>query len=109
MTPEQIVNMLAEKLGPMAEVAWAAYLKQVYINVFGGALWMVGFLVAALACWRLVRKSERIKDDDYRIAARVGAYAGIVFCLVLAFCAFTFDVLKILNPEYWAIQSLLGR
>ena len=109
MTPEQIVNMLAEKLGPMAEVAWAAYLKQVYINVFGGVLLMMVFLGAALTCWRLAHKYREVKDSSDRELAIAAAYIGVVTCLLLAFCAFVFDVLKILNPQYWAIEALLGR
>jgi len=109
MTPEQIIETLAQKLGPMAEVAWAAYLKQVYVNVFGGALWMMVFFGAALVCWRLAHKYQGIKDSTDRELAIVAAYIGVVTCLLLAFCAFVFDVLKILNPEYHAIQMLLGR
>jgi len=112
MTPQeiaQITQVLAEKLGPLAEVVWAAYMRQVYVNVLGGALWMVVLLGAAFACWRLARKCQEIKGSLDREFEMVFAYGGAVLCLILAFCALTFDVLKVLNPQYWAIEALLGR
>ena len=112
MTPQeiaQITQALAEKLGPLAEVVWAAYMRQVYVNIFGGALWMVGFLVAAFACWQLAHKCQEIKGSTDREFVMAFAYGGTVLCLILAFCALTFDVLKILNPQYHAIEMLLGR
>jgi len=112
MTPEQIeqiINTLIERLGPIGGQVWSIYVRQVYVDVFGGALWMVGFLMAALACWRLIRRCEDIEDHADYIFAKVGAYAGVVVCLLLAFCAFVFDVLKAINPQYHAIQMLLGR
>ena len=111
MTPEQIINLLAEKLGPMAEVVWAAYVRQVYVHAFGGLVWALVFIGGAVLCWRLALKvqGKKWEDDIDKGFLLAGAYAGVACCLVLAICAFTFDVLKILNPEYWAIQWLLGR
>lgn len=112
MTPEQIeqiIDTLAEKLGPMAVIVWQAYVRQVYVNVLGGALWVVGFLAAAFGCWALTRKCKAVKDSVDREFLTVIAYIGVIVCVALAFCSFTFDVLKVLNPEYWAIQMLLGR
>ena len=112
MTPEQIeqiIEMLSEKLGPLGEVVWAVYMRQVYIDVLGGFLWMASLLVAAFVCWRFARKCQGIKDSMDRELGTLCAYFGFVCCLLLAFCALIFDVLKVLNPEYHAIQMLLGR
>ena len=112
MTPEQvaqIIEMLAEKLGPLGEHVWTIYVRQVYVDVVGGVLWIIALLIGAVAFQRLAIRARGMSSSVDREFMGAGAYIGIAVCILLAFCALTFGVLKILNPEYHAIQMLLGR
>ena len=126
MTPEQveqIIEMLAEKLGPLGEHVWAIYVRQVYISVIGDMIGAVMFLLAALGfllggIWcanRYTRNQEAKPRDSY--AYGVGEYQviGLVICGICGPTALIIGlwglstVTRLLNPEYYAIQMLLGR
>ena len=123
MTPEQveqIIEMLAEKLGPLGEHVWAIYVRQVYISVIGDMIGAVIFLLAALGfllggiwCARRYTRNQEAKPHSYG----VGEYQiiGLTICgicgptaLVIGILALS-TVIRPLNPEYYAIQMLLGR
>ena len=110
MTPEQleqIVNTLVEKLGPIGEHVWTAYVKQVYVNVLGSAIWLLAFVLGACACvWAARRAAKPNGGDEFDVYI---AWCAAGFLLLLALVAFTFGVLQVINPEYHAIQMLLGR
>jgi len=116
MTPqeiEQIIDMLIEKLGPIGGQVWSIYVRQVYVNAFGSMLWMILLLIGAVVAFYWLRRGiSRYRSgsqSDNTIAMLVGGGIGLGWCLFFAFGTFTFGVLKILNPEYYAIQMLLGR
>ena len=112
MTPEQIeqiIDMLAEKLGPIGGQVWSIYMRQVYVGALGALLWLVAFLVGSAIFVRAARwVCANSKDYDKNMFAFF-LYAGALACGIAALCALTFGVLRILNPEYHAIQMLLGR
>lgn len=130
MTPEeiqQIIDMLAEKLGPMAQVVWEAYLRQVYINVAQSGL--LGLFLVIGGCVGLLIGYKCLKQRRVMVAARanpadryshpygdtlpsefgmglgfgLGSGAITLGLWILTYC------LQVLNPQYAAIQMLLGR
>ena len=112
MTPEQveqIIEMLSEKLGPLGEHVWAVYMRQVYVDAVGALLWLVAFLVGSAIFVKAARWVCANSSDYDKNVFAFFLYAGAMACGVAVLCALTFGVLRILNPEYHAIQMLLGR
>jgi uncharacterized membrane protein len=129
MTPEeiqQIIDMLAEKLGPLAQTVWEAYLKQVYIqaaqNAFLGILLIIGGCIGLAIGYKCFKQRQvivaaRKSQDRYGhaygdtidqelgmgLGFGLGSTATVLGVFILSFCV------QILNPEYTAIQMLLGR
>ena len=123
MTPqeiEQIIEMLAEKLGPIGGQVWGIYVRQVYVSVIAEtALGILSLLVCVGSCLGLVwcEKARRrvIDKNPYSICAAdgesmwlvvVGIIAGITGFMAVSLLSALF---KLLNPHYYAIQMLLGR
>jgi len=123
MTPEQIeqiINMLAEKLGPLGEHVWSVYVRQVYVSTLGdmvgGALLLLaalGFLLGGVWCARRYMRNRRAESYQYN----AGEYQaiGLIICgicgpfaLAIGVIAIS-QVIRLFNPEYYAIQMLLGR
>lgn len=116
MTPqeiEQILDMLAEKLGPYAEMVWGVYVRQVYVGVAKDVfLALLFFACGAAGVWLIKMfigkwKKGKSYDDCWDIAAII-TLVVTVFCFALGFLGLS-GLFNLLNPEYHAIQMLLGR
>jgi len=131
MTPQeitQIIDILAERLGPMAEVVWVAYVRQTQLH---GWAWL-GIAVILLAittvCLGAVLKAGRDlrqigPDAESSYEARYAAeqnrkaaesllccFGGVGCCsLVLFIYACAAAMMRLANPSFYAIQALLGR
>lgn len=129
MTPqeiEQIIDMLAEKLGPIGGQVWSIYVRQVYVSIVVSVLWAVLFLavgivgmVAGILIQRRLKRDraaskdpqghwENYFDPTLYYSSIATAYGLGGTGLVLAALALS-ECVKLLNPEYYAIQMLLGR
>ena len=106
---EQIIEMLIEKLGPLGEHVWTVYVRQVYVNAFAALIWLVALLVGSAICIKSARWVDASSEDYDKEFFVFSLYAGAVTCVVVALCILTFEVFQVLNPEYHAIQMLLGR
>lgn len=123
MTPgqiEQIIDMLVEKLGPIGEQVWSIYVRQVYVNAGATLVWAVALLSVAgigvaigIEALKRLRYQEKTSqyyvdaDTYYAVTGMAWGFAGIA--LIFGFLALTAGLQYILNPEYYAIQMLLGK
>ena len=118
MTPDEIqkiIDMLAEKLGPMAEVVWEAYVRQAALSglrmsviavVLGTLTAISGILLILFVVF-----TARNQDGDR------AWWGGASFCdaccfvpLLLATIWVAVDAyMRTHNPAYYAVQMLLGR
>lgn len=136
---EQILEMLAEKLGPAAEHILGIYVRQVWLE---GLLWGFGelvifllaltSLVIALYAWRRFGALVKPELEDWaktgstgreRYQKAIQAYrdreslwtwtmAGALIACAFWVVTFTLccsQLLRLVNPEYFAIQMLIGR
>ena len=130
MTPqeiEQIIDMLVEKLGPMGGQVWYAYTRQAYLQgiivgigfllvlaltltAFGISLWAVTKLKKMGARPQEPASLKRAYDEDegtYFCTLFGAAISAIAFLIPLLLVAN--EALRLINPEYYALQMLLGR
>lgn len=87
---------------PYAQEAWGVYVKQQYLEA--GLL----LLLTPLAVWVIVHVARRMKewDRDNSLMVPLGAL-GAVICGVFLLYATLNAPLQLVNPEYYAIKSLL--
>ena len=123
MTPqeiEQILDMLIEKLGPVGGHVWSIYVHQVYIEALAGGLVGALLLLAALGmliggiysakCYLAI---DRNPHGHYGAGDRW--LNGIIACVIagptclITGMIFASDLIRLFNPEYYAIQMLLNR
>ena len=122
MTPqeiEQIINMLIEKLGPIGGQVWSIYVKQVYVNVatnlFVSLVCLLALVGALLGLRHCIKEYKRATSKDpYGGKAQLVGAGAVTSATIAAFCGLMVlfclpEVFQLLNPEYYAIQMLLGR
>jgi len=122
MGPEEIqaiLDMLAERLGPMATKLFAMYMRQVIIEAYRDIILALMFLPggAILARYALRYSDARLKaaaeygrfsDEAGRYAAYTwGAGAIALMLIALGTVLLIYAPVILLNPEYAAIQRLL--
>ena len=115
MTPqeiEQIIDMLVEKLGPTGLHIWSVYIRQVYIQVamdmFYTVLMTLGAIVSFLAGYKCMKRyQEGPSLNSWDLGALAGFMIGI--CLILMALIVSNGIAALFNPEYHALQMLLGR
>lgn len=107
-----LLQKIAHMASPMARQAWAIYLAQSTVfglqYVAGAVLWGAGGLAVGL--WALPYCVRHHKDEldgfdlgiVFSVVAMIGCAIGFGCCLWVA-------VPYLANPDYYAIQGLLGR
>jgi hypothetical protein len=109
---EQALMKLIEAVENSAPVVWQIAMRQVYSNVAALFLWSIAALITAFLLIRLWKK-ESIKTRDvyddsfWEMGGNIFAAVGIVVSLIAGLILFTNAVQALINPQYYAIQSLL--
>lgn len=122
MSPEDIGKALDEigkRIGPYGEAAWGVLVKQTFTEgiVFSiiGAVALITTLVATVIGVRImlrmyrkdVEQNHRYADmTPYAIFGTLGATMAI-FLVVILTGNLASQLLKLLNPEYYALTRLL--
>jgi Kef-type K+ transport system membrane component KefB len=120
MTPEQIeqvIDMLAEKLGPMAQVVWEAYLRQAALSSMRASFITAVLAILTLTCAIALGAflyGVKVPEKDKGDHAFWGWCAAVdsLFFVAFLFTAIHIGIdayMRIHNPAYYAIQMLLGR
>ena len=123
MTPqeiEQIINTLVEKLGPIGGQVWSIYVRQVYVGVITdvvlGILSLlagVGFLLGARWCLKSYSRARATDPHGYGVGE--SQCIAAILCTILgplviiAGTVALTTLFRLMNPQYYAIQMLLGR
>ena len=119
MTPqevEQIIDMLAEKLGPMAQVVWEAYIAQAVlmgmrstcIAITMGVLVVISACLLGLFVYCSITGPSG-EDRDFCVGASVADALVFVVLLLGTIWVAVDAYMRVHNPGYYAIQMLLGR
>jgi len=122
MTPqevEQILDMLVEKLGPIGTHVWSIYVRQVYIEAWAqgifGILCLLAVIGSTIGLIWCCKQYKKVKESDRSYGAGERQLIGIIISVIIAgvagFCVpfLLYGFTLLFNPEYHAIQMLLGR
>jgi hypothetical protein len=110
----QLVDSLAVRLQAPAEVVWRAYLVQATVSgitVLAYAVILLGLIGMWLGVWvpKLWRSAQDANDETGHIMAitigSILSLLGLLYILIET----PFAITALVNPEYWAIQRILGR
>lgn len=119
LTP--LLEKLAAKLGTTVEMLWGVLLKQAAISATMDLIFCVGIVVGFTWCFRFVqRKTTPIPETDGRYAYSDWDDAGkgvawiiiavmAVIGSILIICGVQNAVTAFLNPQYWALEHILGK
>lgn len=114
---EQLVELL-KQLQEIAPHIWAIYVRQQYVVVVADSIWTVvlgifAYMFFKLGRWsrskaRALLKEKPYSDDFGWITLEVLVYASCALAIFIIPFVFTDGVMRIVNPQYYAIQSLLN-
>lgn len=115
----KLADQLAKLAGPIAAHGWEVYVRQQYVegfqNLFSAAILLaisVGLLIwikVQLYPWAENYEYDDKKDDGmaYLVPAIVGVVA--MACAFFFLLNLSWAIGHLVNPEYGAIQEILGR
>jgi len=101
----ETIVMLVEKLGPLGQRIWEAYIRQVVID--GILAIFIASIYVALSIYGVQRLWPTAKEDSIDSGA---AAICIAILSLFAFIVFVIGIAYgrcILNPDYCAVQRLL--
>lgn len=117
---QQLIEVLAAKLGTTAEHLWGVLVRQAPISGAVDLVWCIA--IAAAAWWwvaltkRKTTRPQKTEDDRYpraewedeRMAmAWVGSLMAVAFALICIIASAQGIVAAFANPEYWALKQLM--
>jgi hypothetical protein len=107
-----LINTLAEKLGPLGKVVWDSYIRQQIVIGCDELVWAVvlagvaiGAVTVTVHCWRDEEFNSENGPVGFFVVGCVIAPTAFLAALGLGLDA----VGHLANPQYGAIQALLGR
>jgi hypothetical protein len=115
----ELLRELAEKLGTTTEYLWEVMIRQAYISATLNLLYVIFFIVYTIAIWKVHLYLLKTSDDesysrydDYEENATIPMITCLMLWLGLAiglFLAIPVIFYGYMNPEYWALQQILGK
>lgn len=117
MSEEQIIeilNAMAQELGVAASVLWEALLRQSIITGITYLIIMVFLFVTGVVFLKATANSLREweeasladKDDEGTLVLLFGFLT--LMCTIFFFTMLHPTITALANPEYWAIQKIMG-
>ena len=116
MTPDLVIGVLervAELWAPAAEAAWQITMRQVQVCAYTNAAWgLIGLATLGFGVWLMPKtihfEAEYCDDEEKRFA--LGVLSAILLCagFIVAGACFTGAFGRFINPEWYAVQLLLG-
>jgi len=113
-----ILDLLTQRFGGLATEVWSIYVRQKLIEGVLGTVSGAGMLLSVpLFVWLTVRYGKKAdkagrdegRDDSGEVILCIAFGAVAIILLVAGMLLVTPAVPKMLNPAYYALQSLLGR
>jgi len=110
-----ILQQLADKLGVASEVLWQALLKQAAINAYYRIFVVALTLPLIVIGVRMFFKYNAMRnaattwtDREYAENYMLGGIALFAIPMLLDLALMGGVFTRLLNPEYWAIQQIMG-
>jgi len=117
---QEALAPMAQKLGEGAAHLYEVYVRQMFAEgVVGLAAATFFTIVCGLVCWlvvpRALRKGYAMKTkdywSDYEVPMALG-YVGLILSILVALFSVggaAFSAMKVINPEYYAIERILDQ
>jgi hypothetical protein len=107
------LDALAEKLGTTAQYLWTVLVKQAYIEgIVGTVLFVLCAIYLGIGIRLLFKWGRQFPDASYNeetILATKMTVVGVTGAIALITCLVCLTAfMQLLNPEYYALQQLLG-
>lgn len=106
---EKMLTEMALKLNTSADALWAALLWQARIDAAVNLVAFSAITVVLIIAYAKIQKYRRREDCDDEVVAwafLVYGVSALVLALIALACLYEGTVAA-LNPEYWAIKSLM--
>lgn len=114
---DALLQQLIDLVKQTAPQLWAIALKQVYANVARDVILAAVLVVVAYLCYVSVKRAASLETDEESIfwsdsdfcgfVITIGSIAFLVCCVVIV-ANLVSVVQSLVNPEYYAIQILMG-
>lgn len=106
---EKALTEMALKLGTSVDALWAALLWQARIDGIFNLAVAGAIALGAVVGYKKIRQYQLKEDSDDEVAGMLFLiYGGCCLVLGLAGISCLYDgLVATLNPEYWAVKSLL--
>ena len=112
----KLLEQLATKLGTTVEYLWGVLMKQAHVNAIIN-LSFVGLMLIITITWlAFIPKIIKLDSDDgdydspstRTLTWIFFAITNVISIIVIIACLTT-AITELLNPEYWALQEILGQ
>jgi Na+(H+)/acetate symporter ActP len=106
-TTNQMLKLLADKLGVATEYLWSALLRQAPVSSATGLIGDIVLIVIFTLIWRKIRPAALGEDFSFYPEAYFLVGFVSLFALLWILSSLPSQISGFLNPEYWALQQLL--
>ena len=111
-----MIDTVLQKLVEFVETAspflWETLYRQVYVQVFQNLFWALILLVLTFASYKLYQYCKVKKEEDGEYSSwEIGIFFGVTVAVIfpiLSLVCFSEVVVRLMNPNYYAIQLILG-
>jgi hypothetical protein len=104
------IQKLIEFIESKSPFLWETLYKQVYIEIWLNFVWFAvcgGLVVASYKLYKYgLKKKEEDEFSMWEMAA-VGGCCGVVILSVVAVMCFNNGLVRLINPDYYAITLIL--
>lgn len=109
---QQLINFIKEA----SPVVWDTFIKQVYVEAGQALIWTVVLVISTvllIKCGNYCRhKYNDVDEEDYLFGQYLFgqwmSYAFAIFASLYSVTLITSAVSQFINPEYYAIQMIVG-
>jgi len=116
-TTNDLIQMLAEKLGTTATHLWQVLIHQAPISSTNSIIQIICLLIISIIFYKIVRRLYKLSDssdsdfdwdDNVGVAVVCAAFAIVLLVVWIIYFFKINDIINgYVNPEYWALDHIL--
>ena len=109
---DEMLKQLIDMMKTLAPEIWAIYLKQIYVSTIMAWIWSgISLIIMGGSLYFVTKLVNKYSDTDDEGYIFISSLFVAIFVVMLIVLGINLDmaIRYGLNPEYYAIQLLLGR